>query len=1123
MNSYTTFGGVDPKPDATLAVARVNFQDRVIAPVLDYLQAQAQAIVEAQEQSLATIYKPLARRARDLVRRQRHEADSLRATVAAQGRAAVSSGRQLLNALGADVYAGVVSPGETGGGPAGGVVAGGLGASGQGDDYDYDDGLGDDPLGGGPGVVGGPVDLGGGGQGVGLGLGGGGGSWVWRPGSGGSAGGFVWYPSGVIRPGGQGGQGVPGGLGVSVGGGPAGSVGGGLGGGPGGVSGGSVGGGLGGGGGGSGVGDGTGGMGSGGGSGGGGSGGYGVSLGGGSGGVVGGGFGGGGSGGGGGVGGGVGSGGGGGDSDAGGKCCPPSPIHFAPVINIPAPIVNVSCTPTPSETGGETTGDTGEDVDDGAGDVESGGSDDVVCGPGQVKSEDGEECVDDEGEGQGDGDQGGGGVAVPREPTLTVPGLGVAPDVVCRDIQTVIAYGREWGPRLLEYTASAVVNVAGFIDAITALSIIPILRPLVVAIKPAAQQAAQLLRDVATTLRAQTSEVQAADGATLFGLQAIKAFIHVIHAPNLGLNMVVTLNVELNLILPQFDMVLDYAIAYIYPLRLPIPPDVNKLYQTGVISEEVAKCYSEMQGLPWPLQKAIMHAWRQQPMEMDVLGLKRRGLLEDAEFRRYLQRRGWLNPDEIDQWLVARQHVPSIQDLLKMAVKDVFYPDLPGREEMLIELGEQRGLLQLFRSGGIGPLKVKGMPDGRDTFDTAEAYWIAHYREIEPRQVMEMMQRFRPDRVGRYAMPQPGGGTVTPKPVAIDTVQKLLRSIDINPIWRDRLAALAYRRMTRVDVKRVYAADGFGPVEYPFGLDDDPAEPGTPAGVAEKELYKQQLDLGYNPADARGVTAFVAKDVWERRTRVATGNLKKSLCEAYSLGVMEKDDAVERLAQTGMDRTAAEMEMSICDARLTVSKTRSHIRAIRRLFMRGMVTTFEATEMLARIGVRREMTTYYVDLWQRERTGHGPEVRAAQMCRWAARGLISYEEMTRRLRNQGFAEPDITRIVAHCQLGNLAAASAVQERRARAAAKEAERRAKAAETERKRKESADNRALAKRLSAWSDANIKDWWHKGLIGEGDIEAIHRLRGWARLDSLRWIQANRPADTAIPDGHGESGRS
>lgn len=160
--------------------------------------------------------------------------------------------------------------------------------------------------------------------------------------------------------------------------------------------------------------------------------------------------------------------------------------------------------------------------------------------------------------------------------------------------------------------------------------------------------------------------------------------------------------------------------------------------------------------------------------------------------------------------------IPPVADIITMAVREAFTPDIAAR------FGQYQDLPSEF----VEWAGKKGLSK-----EWAERYWAAHWSLPSAQQGFEMLHR---GVIGK------------------DDLYMLMRALDIMPYWRDKLIQIAYRRLTRVDVRRMFA----------LGVIDV-------SGVR-----KAYTDLGYNEYDANLMTNFTIKYTENIKERAEAARVK---------------------------------------------------------------------------------------------------------------------------------------------------------------------------------------------------------------------------------------------------------
>jgi hypothetical protein len=387
-------------------------------------------------------------------------------------------------------------------------------------------------------------------------------------------------------------------------------------------------------------------------------------------------------------------------------------------------------------------------------------------------------------------------------------------------------------------------------------------------------------------------------------------------------------------------------------------------------------------------------------------------------------------------------------------------------------------------------------------------YQMASYEEVSPTQVYEMLHRLRPDRVVRYPLPDGRGGQVTPAPVDIGIVRSLLKEKDYNPIWRDRLAAISYRTLGRIDVKRIYLLGGFGKQLGEKGFDT--SKPGEPVatGKTEKELVARFQDMGNSPLDA-SLQAWQAASDFDR-SQGAKQNARhlRVICRMYSSGAIDRLEAVKRAEGVTKDLGEANRLADLCDAERADRDVREAIGGIRKQYLSGEVPEQTAKDWLRMIGVQAARIAQYVATWNMQFRKVDRAATVQQLRDWWREGILTRDEFVKRLENLSYSPEDVTRIVRVAELGELARST--KERQRIIDAQERERRRLAGEAERRRKdrERAEARRLSKFLAGRSDKNIIAWWKEGLITREEVQSTLILREMAEVDVERWLTVNDP---------------
>jgi hypothetical protein len=572
-------------------------------------------------------------------------------------------------------------------------------------------------------------------------------------------------------------------------------------------------------------------------------------------------------------------------------------------------------------------------------------------------------------------------------------------------------------------------------------------------------------------------------------------------------------------------MQMQYALQFAAPQYLPSQAALDSGFLRRAYTEDEWECLTRANGnLPETHRKSL-YAGQTLPTIGDWMANWRRGLTSDAGLDYELRRQGVLDKAIVEKFKEMGQYVPPPSDLINFAVKDVFTRSKLGLDLELAEYQKEIGLPEAFAAQGIVPITImprdpdafrlkaelaggtsallRQNPDGSITLDTPAAYWAAHYREAAPGQVMDMYHRLRPGRERLYPLTDEKGTITYPVPLTITDVRRYLREVDYNPFWRDRLAAISYRPINRIDVRRIYSTGAFGPPLGDRGWNtNDPGRP-IPTGVAEKELVEAYRDLGYSPNDATRQARYVSLN-WQTTSqgKQNTSHLN-AICQAYDLGALTYDQAINEVTLVTGDQLGAERFVSVCDIKATNKLLSYAVSAIRARYERAEINELQATGLLSGIGVTDSKTTKYLRMWRLKRERGDREATAAQLGQWYERALVSRTEYRDRLVNLRYSETDANRIIARTEeiMAERLAAQAAKAAKAAAAAED--KKSKAAEKSAREAARLAAQALARFLAARSDQHLKDWWKAGEIDEATIRETLALKGYDPLDIDRWV--------------------
>jgi hypothetical protein len=240
--------------------------------------------------------------------------------------------------------------------------------------------------------------------------------------------------------------------------------------------------------------------------------------------------------------------------------------------------------------------------------------------------------------------------------------------------------------------------------------------------------------------------------------------------------------------------------------------------------------------------------------------------------------RGFIDPDFADDQFsrmgysgkakealikLCEQH-PGASDLMRMADKRVWSLQVPEQYGQYAELPEQ--VVEYMAKIGYSE-------------EWTRNFWRAHWDLPSPQQVFEMLHR---------------------RVITEDDIVQYLGLTDWLPFFRDKLMAISYNPITRVDLRRLYKLNI----------------------ITEEEVKLGYMDLGYNEEKAGWLTEFTKQ--WANPEDASqlddmTDLTVSTFRTAYRRHVLSRDEALDKIVLAGYTEDVADFVLSIDDAQLALN------------------------------------------------------------------------------------------------------------------------------------------------------------------------------------------------------------
>lgn len=432
-----------------------------------------------------------------------------------------------------------------------------------------------------------------------------------------------------------------------------------------------------------------------------------------------------------------------------------------------------------------------------------------------------------------------------------------------------------------------------------------------------------------------------------------------------------------------------YMLQYSNPQDLPNQIRVDDAFLGGTIDEDVWVCWTRANGnQPEPARRVLM-AQQVRPDIQDLILLWRRGHMNEPTLFARCRERGVLDPAYVREWQETSKALPHQPDLIRFMVRDASDN----------AVAEKYGYDTDFEKKYTGQIKAwaKGLGLDEEFFRYS---WRSHWEIPSYTQLAEMFHRLRPDRpalrewertaavVGETGAKAALGDR--PPVVTREDMREALKINDVAPGWVEAQIEVSYTPINRTDAIRAYQIGAFD----------------------EARLRDAFLDVGYSPTDSDTLVKYHSQDKARKRANITGTWSVRKITTYYKRGYIGREKAEELMTPLTADRAEVKRVLDAADDELAADTRAAAVKGVRRGLMSGEHSDEEATKLLTRFGVAPIVAERMVATWVMERDTRYKRISAAQAQKMLQQGLISAEELRRRIRNLGYAIRDADLITA---------------------------------------------------------------------------------------------------------------
>jgi len=387
--------------------------------------------------------------------------------------------------------------------------------------------------------------------------------------------------------------------------------------------------------------------------------------------------------------------------------------------------------------------------------------------------------------------------------------------------------------------------------------------------------------------------------------------------------------------------------ALINPYRIMLPADIVTALHFGLIAKERAILDLKKTGYDSEDAEILISTgdFIIPAGELTVWWL--RDFISDEAFGVGLKRQGWRD-DDIANLRKAAFFIPPVQDLITMAVREVFTP----------EIAEAFGQFDDFPPEFVDRAKQAGVSES-----VARDYWAAHWRLPSVQMGFEMLHR---------------------QVVTEDELSLLLRASDIMPFWRDKLIAISFSPLTRVDIRRMHKLEV----------------------LDEEQVNKAYHDIGYNDDNAKLLTDFTIRlnggDTNDDSDGLADLT-RSNVVRFFKDGVFDRDTAREILVLVGSSNEAAELFLISAELEIEADLRAESINLVVERAKAGVILFSEARNELSALGLEELEKTRALNQLVREQSKRNKLPSKSDLANMLRNNIIDSDQYLSTIQLLGFS------------------------------------------------------------------------------------------------------------------------
>ena len=322
------------------------------------------------------------------------------------------------------------------------------------------------------------------------------------------------------------------------------------------------------------------------------------------------------------------------------------------------------------------------------------------------------------------------------------------------------------------------------------------------------------------------------------------------------------------------------------------------------------------------------------PASQDIIAYELRRDPKLSNLDRELRRIG-IHDNYFGLYKELAYQIPPVADIITMAVREAFTPAIAAKFGQYEDFPE--------------PLEFWAGKKGLSA-DWAKRYWAVHWSLTSQLQGFEMLHR----------------GIINES-----ELDMLLRALDVMPFWREKLTGIAYRRLTRVDIRRMYKS----------GI------------LTIDEVYESYLQHGYTEQNARRMTDFTVQWATPKEASIT----RSDILTAYKTRMINRLEASDLLADMGEEYFHSEFMLTAVDYKKGLELTGNRIKGIRNLYRKKVYDINKTRDELLKLDLPADEVDNLMEQWYYEVAAEEPRL-------WTTAQTLAFIKDELRTKERGVEE-----------------------------------------------------------------------------------------------------------------------